>query len=133
MAAALDDAAGFHHQDLVGFDHGREAVGDDQAGAAFGDFEQLCLDGFFGFGVERGGGFVEDQDGRVFKQGAGDGDALFFAAGEFEPALADDAVPALRQAFDEMQDVGGARGFDDFFAAGVGAAVGDVLVDAVIK
>jgi len=58
MASALDDVAAFHHQNLVGLDHGGEPVRDDEAGAAAGDFQQFGLDGFFGFGVERRGGFV---------------------------------------------------------------------------
>jgi hypothetical protein len=34
MAALLDHAAALEHQDLVGIDHGREAMRDDQRGAA---------------------------------------------------------------------------------------------------
>ena len=35
----------------------------------------------FGAAVERGGCFVQYQDGRIFEQCAGNGDALFLAAG----------------------------------------------------
>ena len=36
MGAALGDAALVEHDDLVGVDHGREAVGDDERGALRG-------------------------------------------------------------------------------------------------
>jgi hypothetical protein len=101
-------------------------VGDDQRGAAPGGCVELGLDGFFGPGVERRGGFVENQDGRVLEQGAGDGDALLFAAGELEAALAD-RVSYFRAAGDEVFQLGGAGGGFDFLAAGFGAAVLDVV------
>ena len=42
MGPALDDAAGFEHQDLVGVDHGREPVRDDQRGAAGRDLAEAA-------------------------------------------------------------------------------------------
>ena len=41
-----------------------------------------------GLGVESGGGFVEEEDGGVADEGAGDGDALSLAHGEGGAALA---------------------------------------------
>jgi hypothetical protein len=45
---------------------------------------QFGLDGALVGGVQRRGGFVKDQDGRVFQQGAGNGHALLLAARELE-------------------------------------------------
>src|SRR5690606_3959891 len=101
VRAALDDAAMVQHQDLVRMHHGGEAVGDDQGGAAAGDAVELGLDRLFGARVERRGGLVEDQDGGVLEQRAGDGHALLLAAGELEAALAHRAVVALGQGDDE--------------------------------
>ena len=56
-------------------------MGDDQRGAAASDAVELVLDIPLGVAVERRSGFVEQQDRRAFEDGAGDGDALFFAAG----------------------------------------------------
>ena len=42
MGAALDDAAGFEHQDLVGVDNGREAVRDDQRRAVHATSARLA-------------------------------------------------------------------------------------------
>jgi hypothetical protein len=41
MSAALRDPAGVEHDDLVRVDHGGEAVGDDDAGAARPKVESL--------------------------------------------------------------------------------------------
>ena len=89
----------------------------------------------FGFGgaVERVSGFVEDEDGGVFQHDAGDADALLFAAAEFQAAFADARVPALRQAFDEVQQLRAARGFVEFGLGGFGFAVGDVVADRVVE
>lgn len=46
------------------------------------------LDVAFVVRVHAGGGFVEDDDGRVFQYAARDGDALLFAAGELLAAVA---------------------------------------------
>ena len=70
-----------------------EAVRDGDRGVVA--FEQLgegLVDEGFGFGVEGGGRFVEDQDVGVFEQGAGDGDALLLAAGELGAAGAGGGV-----------------------------------------
>ena len=54
----------------------------------------------------------------------------FLAADSFSPRLAHAGVAAPRQALDEVVDVGAAsRRGDHLFAGGLGAAVGDVVVD----
>ena len=82
VLAALDDAAVVEYEDLVGAADGRKAVGDGEDGAAAHGFVEGVLDGALGFGVEGAGGFVEDEDGRVAQERAGDGEALALAAGE---------------------------------------------------
>ena len=79
MRAALDDAAVFDHQNLFGAADGGEAVRDHEGGASLHQVREAFLDGGFGFGVEAGGGFVQNQDARVGQDGAGDGDALALA------------------------------------------------------
>ena len=56
-------------------------MGDRKSGAAFHEAFKGVLNEHFGFGVNRRCGFVQDEDTRVVEDGAGDGDALFFAAG----------------------------------------------------
>ena len=109
MRAALDDRALVEHDDFIGVDDGREAMRDDQRGAAARDAVERVLDLALGEGIERRGRFVENEDGRIFQNGAGDGDALLFAAGEFQPALADLRFIAARRLFDEAVDLREAR------------------------
>jgi hypothetical protein len=69
-------------EDAVGVAEGGEAVGDGDGGApACGDTESF-LDGLFGFGIDGGGGLIQDEDAGVVKESAGDGNALAFPAGE---------------------------------------------------
>ena len=71
--AALDDAALVQDEDLVGALDGVKTVGDGEHGAALHGLVERQLDGAFRLGVEGAGGFVEDQDGGVAQEGAGDG------------------------------------------------------------
>ncbi len=64
MRAALDDAAAFDHQDLIGAADGREPVGDDERRAALHQVREALLDQRFGFGVEAGRRLVENEDAR---------------------------------------------------------------------
>ena len=55
-------------------------VRDGDRGAALHQVVQRLLDFLLGLGVDRGRGFVEDQDARVDQQRARDRDALALAA-----------------------------------------------------
>ena len=98
MGAALHDAAGVEHDDLVGVAHRGQPVRDDQHRAV----PHQPLDGLLHqplrLGVERAGGLVENQDRRIAEQRAGDGDPLPLPAGEPGAALAQHRVVALRAA-----------------------------------
>ncbi len=94
---------------------------------------QRALDFPLGAGVERAGGFVQQQDRRVLEDGAGDGDALLFAAGKLQAALAHHGVIALRQLDDEFVDLGQPRRFLDLGIAGADPAIGDVVADRVVE
>ena len=110
VRAALDDAAFVQDDDLVGVLDGAEAVGDGDGGAAGHELLEGLLDAALGLGVERGGGLVEDEDGRVLEDGAGDADALALAAGELDAPVADIGVVALFLLEDEVVGAGDARG-----------------------
>ena len=70
MGAFLDDAAVVHDDDAVGGADGGQAVGDDDRGAVFHQPLERVLDQPLAFGVERGGRFVEQQQGRVRRSSA---------------------------------------------------------------
>ncbi len=81
----------------------------------------------FGGGVEGGRGFVKNKNGGVFQEGAGEGEALAFAAGEGGAAFADDGFVALREALDKLVGLSGLGGGFNFGAGRARASVCDVL------
>ena len=83
----------------------------------------------FGSGVDRRGGFVEDEDRRRLHERASDADPLAFAAGEARAAFAELGVVARGQALDELVRIGGLRRFDDFLFGRVEVAVANVVGD----
>lgn len=82
VAALLYDAPCVQDDDVVGVLQGGDAVRHQDVGAAAAGLEEGVQYFFFGLGVDRGQGVVEDQQLRVDQHGAADGDALFLAAGE---------------------------------------------------
>ena len=94
---------------------------------------QRVLDLRLALAVEARGGFVQDQDARVGKDGAGDRHALPLAAREAHAALADDGVVLLGEALDELVAVGDACRFLDLVHRGVRLAVADVLGDGAVE
>ena len=112
-------------------------MGDEDRGAALHGFAEAGEDLLFGVGVYAGQGVVEDQDGGIAEDGAGDGGALLLAAGEGDAALADDGAEAAGELEDLVGDVGGAGGGFDLlvegqggvFAVGCGDSKGDVVGD----
>ena len=107
MRPRLDDAPALEHVNAVSVAHGREAVGDDEAGAADDQLLERALDRRLGFVVDGAGGLVQDQDARVADDGARQGDALALPAGELLAALADLGVVAVGQGADEVVGLGG--------------------------
>ena len=113
MPAVLDDLAALDHQDAVGMHDGVQPVRDDDGGAVLAEMLDRLLHLALGFGIERGGRLVEQDDRRVLEQGARNGDALALAAGQLRAVLADRRVVAEREAHDEIMRAGRLRGIDD--------------------
>jgi hypothetical protein len=84
MRAALDDAAGVEHQDLVGVHDRRQPVRDDQRGAAAATC-RAGLDRLLGLRVERRSGLVEDQDGGFFSSARAIATRCFSPPESFRP------------------------------------------------
>ena len=108
-------------------------MGDDDAGASLHEFGEGLLDGLLAFGVEGGGGFVENEDGRVFEHGAGYAEALALSAAEGDAAVADGGLVAEREGFDEGVGVCDGGGLFDEVEAVVGVAEGNVVGDGVVE
>lgn len=97
VGALLHKFAVFQHKDLVGVCHGAEAVGDHHDGFSFHKFCKGFLHEHFVFRIEGRGGFVQQNDRRIFEQGAGDGNALALAARQGAAVFAENGFVALRQ------------------------------------
>ena len=95
MRAGFAQLTALEDEDTIGVTDRGEAVGNDDCGAAYSDSFHRSLDGGLGLVIDRGGGLIEDQNGRVLVHGPSDGDPLPLAAGKFLAALADDGVVAL--------------------------------------
>ena len=72
---------------------------DHQHGFALGKLGKGCLHLCFIVRVGKGGSFVQNQDGRIFQHGAGNGNALLLAAGKIHALGADDRMDARRELF----------------------------------
>ena len=143
VAAVLHDKAGVvalfdqlpvvEDENLRGVADGGEAVDYHQHGFVLHQRRQRAHQERFVFGIGKGGGFVENQHRTVLQDGAGDGDALAFAAGKFAADIADAGLVALRHCHDEVVATCSAGGSFDFGVCGVSFAEADVVADGVVK
>lgn len=133
VGSLLDDVALFEDVDAVGVLDGGESVCDDEGGAVFHEAVEGVLDLAFGFGIDGGGGFVEEEDGCVFEECAGYGEALFFAAGEFDAAFADVGVELLREVSNKRFGVGGGEGGPELVVGGVAFGEEEVFADGSVE
>ncbi len=102
-------------------------MGDHQGGAVLRQFLQRGLHGALGFGVERGGGLVEQQQRRIAQDGPRDGQALALAARQAHALLAEKGGEALGQGVEEFQRIGGARRLPHVLVRSVGPAIADIV------
>ena len=133
VVALLHQPSFVEHQDAVGGPDGGEAVGDHQRGAPFHDPFQGLVDKGLGFGVEMGGGLVEDEYLRVFQDHPGQGDPLLLAARQSVAPLPHHRVVSVRQGDDEVVDVGRPGGRLDLLLTGVRFGVAQVGGDGVVE
>ena len=108
-------------------------MGDDKRGAVSREARQGLLHQPLRFGVERAGGLVQQQDGRVLEDGARQGQPLPLAARQAQTAIADHGVVALRLRHDEVVRGRSLGGGDDVLFAGAEAAQRNVGADAVVE
>src|SRR6185295_18212121 len=128
-----DDAAAVEDEDTLQRPHRRQAVRDDDGGAAVHQALGRFLDQRLRFRIEAGGRLVQDQYRRVGQEGAGEGDALALAARELDATLADQGRVALGQLGDEVVRVGELGRTLDLRLRRAGLAVGDVLRQRAVE
>ncbi len=133
VPSLFGDLAAVEDENAVAVDHARQPMGEDQRRAALHQPVERFLDHRLVLGIDGRQRLVEHQDRRVAQQGAGDGDALALAARELDALLADRRLITLRQAPDEVVDVGRARRLDQLLVRGVGPAEANVLLDGAVE
>ena len=131
--ADFGDLVFVENDNLVSICDGAHAVRDDDDGLVLHEFRNALLNLGFVFDVEACGGFVEEHDGSVFEDGAGDGDSLAFATGERVAVFADDGVVALRKLANKIIAVCKLCGLQDFFVGGIAFADADVVADRSVE
>ena len=87
VRALLDDLPGVEHDDLVAELARGETVRNVNGGLVADHVVELFIDLRLGDRVERGGRLVENEEGRVLIERAGDGDLLPLAAGDLDAVL----------------------------------------------
>lgn len=80
VGAFFHDLSLIQDEDAIGALNRGESMSDDKCCPSFHQSLKCFLDQPLRLGVERRGGFIEQQDARVFENRPGDGDALPLAA-----------------------------------------------------
>ena len=83
--------------------------------------------------VDAGRGLVQNDNGRLLKDGPGNGNPLFFTAGQGTAALADYRVVTLWQCHDKAVAAGFFCRFDHLLLRGVRLSEADIRPDRVVE
>ena len=130
MGAVFDDSPFIQHQHPVGVLDGRQAVRDHDGGAVYREALQGFLDQRLRFGVQGGGGLVQQQDGGIFQDGSCQGNALALPARQASAPFSGQGVVTFGQGHDEVVDVGQPGSPLDLLLAGARPAEADILGQA---
>ena len=106
-----------HHEGGLALEHGRERL----------------LDQAFGLGVDGARRFVEDDDGRIFQDDAGEGQELLLPCGESGAALLQRMFVAVLEAADKAVRVDELRRRDTFLIGGIRPSVADIFHDRALE
>lgn len=96
--ALLDQPSVLEHENPIAEPAGREAMGDIDGGHFIDSLVEAAIQLVFRAGVERGGGFVQQDQRSIPKQRAGEGDHLILAAGGSKSVLVKGAADGRIQA-----------------------------------
>src|SRR5207249_10752425 len=96
-------------------------------------FGQGFLNLLFRFGIERRGGFIEQQNRRVFQNGARNGQTLLLSTGEKASFVADYGFVAFWLRHDKVVGVSSLGRFVNFLRRGVQPAEQDIVEDRIVK
>ena len=121
------------HNDFVGIFHRTHTVGNNDNRLTCKQTGECLLYHGLVLHIQACRRLVQQHDGCVFEQRAGDGDALALATGQLGAVLADHGVVALRHAAHKLVAVGGTRGRKHFLIGGITTPEADVSHHRVVK
>lgn len=127
MLSMGEDATLVKNVDGIGLDDGAEAVGNDEAGAIGAEFGEGLLDELFGFYIDGRGGFIEQQNRRVFEEGTSEGEALALTTTQQHAPFTNFSVETFGKALNEVFGAGIAQRGPDFVIGGAGFAKEEVV------
>ncbi|KAH0442305.1 P-loop containing nucleoside triphosphate hydrolase protein, partial [Aureobasidium melanogenum] len=133
MRALFDHAAMLHHENPVRVHHGGKPMRDHDRRAALCEACQFGLDRAFGARVERRRRLVENDNARVFQNGASNRDALTLTPRQAHATFADAGVVMIRQPLDELVQLCGTRGAHDIRTRGGGPPVRNVVGNRLVE
>ena len=102
MCSALNDPAVCYNEDLRGVSNRVQPMGDHDDGLVLRQCFDCLLQPILVLRIDVRRRLVKDDDGRVLKNGTGDGDALLFAARKICATLTDHCFIPVRQLHDEI-------------------------------
>lgn len=133
MRADLNDPPSLHGDDSIRVPDGRQAVSNNENGAAFTNAFHIRLYDLFRLIIESTCRLIEDKNTRVRNERSGDCDALALTAGQRRAALAYDCIVASGKTNDEfMCSCEGGR-LQDTIKGDFWMTVSDVLSYATIE
>ena len=133
LCATVCNAPFLQHHDLVRVLDGGEPVGDDQKRFPPGKRHNGALDFVLILGISEGGRLVQNHNGGVLQNGAGDGDALTLPAGELLARVSGRRIPAMLQPADKFFALGRLSSRQHLLVRGPRTPQPDVLFQGAVK
>ena len=131
MGAHIFNAASLQKYGLVQIFHSRDAVSDQQGGLTPPGWSQVFQDHLLGAGIHRRHRVIQDQDGRILQQSAGNGDALLLSAGNGNAALTQHGLKAILEIHDIIPHICQSCGTVELFRSGIVHAKADVVGNGI--
>ena len=133
VGTAFRDPAIGNGDNAVGRTNGAESVGNDQGCTAHSQVVESPLDLSFRHGVQRGGGLIQNQNGRILQEDPGNGHALLLTAGEQGAPLAYIGIKSMGHFQNILIDLRLLGRLDHLLHGGIGLSVADVLKNGIGK
>ena len=112
---------------------GIQPVGNDQQSLTPAQLGDGLLDVALVVGVHAGSGLIQNDDGGILQNAAGNGDSLPLSTGEAGSTFADDRVKAVGQFHDEVIASGFPGCLIDLLPCGVCPSHGDVVIHGILE